>query len=109
SPGKSSRRWHSEFSSPVDLAEDDIDRTENRAHIGQHRFAAEKIHRGKMREARRPDLATIGLIGAIRDEIDTEFSLGSLDRAIDFAGRHMETFGIELEVMDQRLHRTLHF
>src|ERR1700726_1335326 len=95
--------------SSVHLAEDDIERTQNRAHIGKHRFPAEKIHRGKMREARRPDLAAIRLFGAVRDEIDAEFSLRRLDRAIDFAGRHMEAFGVELEVMNQRLHRTLHF
>src|SRR5208282_607517 len=31
-----------------------------------------------------------------------------LDGGIDFAGRHLEAFGVELEVMDQALHRTLH-
>src|ERR1700724_2339496 len=95
--------------SPVHLAEDDIDGTQNRAHIGKHRFAAEKIPRGKEREARRPDLAAIWLIGAIRDEINAELSFRRLDRALDFAGRHMEAFRIKLEVMDQSLHRALHF
>src|SRR4029077_10213876 len=95
--------------SPVNLTEDDIERTQNLAYIGKHRFSAEKIHRGKVREAGRPDLAAIGPVGAIRNKIDAELSLWRLDRTIDFAGWHMESFGVKLEEMDQRFHRTLHF
>src|ERR1700732_4286288 len=84
--------------SSVHLSEDDIERTQNRTHIGKHRFAAEKIHRGKVCEGRRPDLAAIWLIGAVRDEINAELSFRRLDRAIDFAGRHMKAFRIKLEV-----------
>ena len=77
-------------------------------HIGEHRLAAEEIHRLQMREARRADLAAIGLIGAVGDEIDAELALRRLDRGIDLAGRHVEALGVELEMMDQRFHRALH-
>src|SRR3984893_10163660 len=95
--------------SPVNLAEDDIERTQSRADIGKHRFLAKEIHRRKMCEAGRPDLAAIWLIGGIRDDITAERSFRRLDRAIDFAGRHMEAFGVKLEEIDQSFHRTLHF
>jgi hypothetical protein len=61
-----------------------------------------------MREARRADLAAIGLVGAVGDEIDAELALGRFDRGVDLAGRHVEALGVELEVMDQRFHRALH-
>ena len=61
-----------------------------------------------MRKARRADFALVGLVGAVGDQEHAEFALGRFDRGVDFAGRHMETFGIELEVMDQRFHRLFH-
>ena len=61
-----------------------------------------------MRKARRADLALIGLVAAVGDQIDAELALGRFDRGVDFAGRHLEAFGVELEVMDQRFHRALH-
>ena len=61
-----------------------------------------------MREARRADLAAIGLVGAVRDQIDPELALGRLDHGVDLAFGGAEAFGIELEVMDQGFHRHLH-
>jgi hypothetical protein len=69
---------------------------------------AEEVHRLQMRKARRADLAAIGLVGAVGHQIDAELALRRLDRGIDLAGRHVEAFGVELEVMDQRFHRALH-
>ena len=62
----------------------------------------------EMREARRADLAAIGLVGAVGDEIDAELALRRLDRGVDLAGRHVEALGVELEVVDERFHRALH-
>src|SRR6202171_1263420 len=70
---------------------------------------ADEIHRLQMRKTRRADLAFVGFVAAIGDEVHTELALRRLDRRIDFAGRHVKAFGIELEVMDQRFHRALHF
>jgi hypothetical protein len=63
--------------SPINLTEHDIERTQNSAHIGKHRFAAKEIHRRKMCEARRPDLAAVRPVGAIRDKINAELSFGA--------------------------------
>ena len=76
--------------------------------VGQHVAAAQEIHGLQMGEARRADLAFVGLVGAVGDEIDAELALGRLDRGIDLARRHVEAFGEQLEVMDQRFHRLLH-
>src|SRR3546814_4125496 len=38
-----------------------------------------------------------------------ELALRRLDGRVGLAGRHVEPLGIELEVMDQRLHGALHF
>src|SRR3546814_7638162 len=56
----------------------------------------------------RPDLAAIGFVGAVRHQIDAEFALGAFGRDVNLSGWHVEAFGIELEVMDQRFHRLLH-
>ena len=70
---------------------------------------AHEIHCLQMRECRRADFATIWLIGTVRDQIDAELTLGTFGRDIDAAGRNLEAFGVEFEVMDQRFHRLLHF
>jgi hypothetical protein len=61
-----------------------------------------------MREAGRPQLAAIGLVGAVRHQIDAELALGRLDGGIDLALRHAVALGVELEMVDQRFHRALH-
>ena len=53
-------------------------------------------------------LHAVGLVGAVRDEIDAELALGRFHRRVNLALGHAEAFGIELEVMDQRFHRGLH-
>ena len=62
----------------------------------------------EVREAGRADLALVGLVGAVGDQIDAELALGRLDRGVDLARRHVEALGVELEMMDERLHRALH-
>jgi hypothetical protein len=62
-----------------------------------------------MRVAGRSDFALVGFVGAVGDQIDAELALGRFDRGIGLAGRHVETLGVELEVVDQRFHGTFHF
>ena len=76
--------------------------------VGQHVAPAHVIGGLEKGEARRPDLAAIGPVGAVRDEIDAELALRRLDRRVGLARRHVIAFGVELEVMDQRFHRLLH-
>src|SRR5258706_16072638 len=68
-----------------------------------------KVHRRKMREGGRADLALVGPVGPVGDKIDTKFTLGCLDRRIYLSGWNAVAFGIELEVFDHCFHRTLHF
>jgi two-component system, NtrC family, sensor kinase len=90
--------------SAIDLPEHDVERAEDRRNIGQHMPAAQEIHRLQMRERRRPDLALIGPVGAVRHQIDAELALGRLDRRVDLASGHVIALTVELEVVDGRLH-----
>src|SRR5258706_14466389 len=94
--------------SSVHLPEHDVERAEDRRHVRQQVAAAEKIHGLEMGEARGADFAPIGLVGAVGDEIDAELALRRLDGGINLAGRYVVALGIELEMMDQRLHGALH-
>src|SRR5213075_198316 len=92
----------------VDLAEHDVERTDVRRHVGELVSSGHHVERLQVRETRRSDLAAIGFVGAVRDQVDAELALGRLDRSVGLAGRHLVALGVELEVMDQGLHRVLH-
>ena len=62
-----------------------------------------------MGEARRADLAAVGLVGAIGDEIDAKLTFWGFHARIHLACWHMIAFRIKLEMVDQRLHRAFHF
>ena len=70
--------------------------------------AVHPVHGRQVRIARRAHLAAIRFVGAVGDQIDAELALGRLDIGVDLAGRRAEALGIELEVVDHRLHRALH-
>jgi hypothetical protein len=57
-----------------------------------------------MEEARRPDAAAVGHVASSGDEKHAELALWRLDCRINLSCRHAITLGIELEVMDERLH-----
>src|SRR6185369_6109374 len=94
--------------SPIDLSKDDVERAENGRDVGQEMASADEVHRLQMGKARRADLALVGLVAAVGDQIDAELAFRRLDRGIDLAGRHVNALGVELEVVDERFHRTLH-
>src|ERR1700738_4742710 len=107
------RRWTGQtgwaaWPSPVDLSEHDVERAEDGRDVGQQMALADEIHGLQMGKARRADLALVRLVGAIGDQIDAELALGRFHGGIDLPGGHAKTFGIELEMMDQRFHRALH-
>jgi hypothetical protein len=52
--------------SAINLAEHDIERADDRRDVGEHVPAAQEIHRLQMGERRRPDLALIRAVGAVR-------------------------------------------
>src|SRR5690606_18494657 len=94
--------------SAIDLAEHDVERAEDRGHVGKLVAAAQEIHRLKMREPGRPQLAAVWSVAAIGDEVDAERALRRLDGRIHFTGVHVIAFRVELEMMDQRFHPALH-
>ncbi len=56
----------------------------------------------------RADLESVGLVGAIADQVNAELALGVLHRRIGFAFGHVEAFGEEFEVVDEVFHARLH-
>src|SRR5262249_10501884 len=98
-------RW---YASSIHLPENDVDRPQDGGDVRQHVAAAEEIHRLQMRETGRADLAFVRLVGAVGDQVDAELALGRLDGRVYLAGRHVKALGVELEVVDERLHRALH-
>ena len=70
---------------------------------------AKLVHGGEVRKPRRADLHAVGLVGAVRHEVDAELALGGLDRRVGLARRQVHALGEELEVMDQLFHVRLHF
>src|SRR6185312_13774903 len=101
-------RSHFRWASAIDLAEHDVERADDRHHIGKHVPAAHRVDRLEKGEARRADFATIGAIAAVGDEIDAELALGRFDGGVGLAGGHVIALGVELEEVDKRLHRALH-
>src|SRR5689334_13019583 len=72
--------------SPIDLPEHDIERAEHGGYVGQQMAAADEVHRLQMRKAGRADLALVGFVAAVGDQVDAELALRRLDRGIDLAG-----------------------
>ena len=67
-----------------------------------------EIHCLQVAEGGRTDLAAIGFVRPVADQIDAKFALGAFGRHVHFACGHVKAFSVELEVVDQRFHRLLH-
>jgi hypothetical protein len=72
----------------VDLTKYDVQRADDGGDVGQHMAAAQEVHRLKVGDGRRADLAFVGLIGAIGEQVHTKLSLRRLDRGMDLACGH---------------------
>src|SRR5690606_36747708 len=95
--------------SAINLPERDIKRAKDRRDVSQHMAATQEIHGRQMCKTRRPDLATVWLVGAITNQIDAKLPLGRFYAGVNLASGNLVAFGIEFEVMDHRFHRPLHF
>src|SRR5690606_8095556 len=92
----------------IDLTKHDVEGTQDSGDVRQHVPLAKEIHGLQMREPRGAQLAAVRLVGAVRNEIDAELTLGRFNGGIYFAGGDPVALGIKLEVMDQSFHRLLH-
>src|SRR5438445_7329885 len=87
--------------SPVHLPEHDVDRAQHCGRVGEHVALHHEVHRLEVREAGRANLAAVGPVGAVGDEIDAEFALGALGRDVNLARGHVKALRVELEVVDE--------
>src|SRR5262249_21264039 len=106
--GQSQALRSSTASSAVEFSKHNIQRSEDRSHVGQHVAASEKVHGLEVRERRRANFALVGTVGAVGDEIYAKLALRRFHGGINFARRNPVTFGIKLKMMDQRFHGALH-
>ena len=53
------------------------------------------------------DLAAVRLAGSVGHQVDAELALGRLDSRVGGPRRYLESLRVQLEVVDQRLHRRL--
>src|SRR5260370_3337779 len=66
------------------------------------------MHRLQVRERGGSDLTLVRSVGAVGDEVAPKLALRRRDRRIYPPSRHTEAFGVELKMMDERLHGALH-
>eukprot|EP01137_Pigoraptor_chileana_P034030 Opistho-2@25945 len=93
----------------IHLAEHNILSTNDGHNVGNHVPTDHRVKSGEMRKARRTDLAAVGLGCAIRHEVHTKLALRSLDRRVRSSCGNGISLRVELEVVDECLHRVLHF
>src|SRR5271167_3301357 len=93
---------------PVDLAEYDIQGSDDRTDVRQHVPSRHHIRCLQEGEPGRSDLAAIGAVRTIRYQINPELTLRTFRYGIGCARRHMIALSIKLEVMDERFHRPFH-
>src|SRR5581483_11256155 len=91
--------------SPVHLAHHWVDAGDDRDGVGHQRAGDHRLHRLQVVEGRTTDVQTHRLPGPVRHEVAADLTSRRLDRDVRLPGRHAETLGEELEVVDQCFHR----
>merc|ERR1719341_1029357 len=94
--------------SSVNLAKYNIHCANNGDDVGQHVVSAHVVHHGEVEEAWSLDLAPVRLAAPIGDEVDAKLALWCLDGCVSGSSRYRETLGEKLEMVDERLHGSLH-
>ena len=73
----------------VHLTEHNIHGTDDGDNVGQHVVSADVVHQGEVEEARRLDLASIGLAAPVRDQVDAKLALRCLDSCVGGSSRDL--------------------
>src|SRR3954454_5118699 len=95
-------------SSAIHSPHDGVDRGDRGDDVGDHAALA---HRGRGLQVDETGVAHVDAPGpgaAVADHVVAELAAGRLDRHVDLPGRHPETLGDQLEVVDQGLHGLAH-
>jgi hypothetical protein len=89
------------FPSPIDFAQDDINRANDRDEIGNHTPFRKNLERFEIHEAARSFVPSVWAVGAVAYDVEAKFAFGTFDSGVRFAYRRSEAFGVELEVVDE--------
>ena len=74
----------------IHLTEHNIHGANDGDNVGQHVVSADVVHQGEVEEARRLDLAPIGLAAPVRDQVDTKLALRCLDSCVGGSSRDLK-------------------
>ena len=74
----------------VHLTEHNIHGANDGDNVGQHVVSADVVHQGEVEEARRLDLAPVGLAAPVRDQVDAKLALWCLDSCVGGSSRDLE-------------------
>src|SRR3954454_3813565 len=91
--------------SPVDVSEHGVDRRDDGHGVGDQPTAHHVGEALDVDERWGADVHAVRPRRAVADEIATELPPRALHREVHLALGHLETFGEELEVVDQGFHR----
>ena len=74
----------------VHLTEHNIHGANDGDNVGQHVVSADVVHQGEVEEARRLDLAPIGLAAPVRDQVDAKLAFRCLDSCVGGSSRDLK-------------------
>ena len=90
------------------LTEHQIHSTNDRHSISQKMALRDVVETSQMGETGRTDVAPVGALATVTDNIDTHLTLGGLNGRVGVTRGDGVTLGVEEEVVDQGLHVLLH-
>src|SRR5688572_2939944 len=93
---------------PINLSQNDIQRSNNRHNVRHHFTFRHHRQRGKIHKARPAEMHAARSWSTVRFHINTQLAFRGLDRVINLAGGYVESFSDDQEMMNQRVHVTLH-
>src|SRR6266851_4286130 len=90
--------------SAITIPQDEVEAAHDRDHVRNQDALHQLFERLEIAERRRPDLHAIGLVGAIRNQVEAQLATWALHERIDVANGTLEPFADEPEMVDDRLH-----
>ena len=86
------------------FAEHDIHGTDDGDEIGDHVVLGDLVESGQVSETWRTNVTSVRATRTVRDQVDAHLAFRRLDGRVSGTWWHLEAFGEELKVVNERLH-----